>query len=128
MPLCPKDSGAEADARGDDRRVKHPSAPATSDRALAKAPRLFTSGLVISGKAQRPQEMRLERLNRNANRRGPAQIRELGHLQTFITTRIDPPEGLQIEAHIHREPVIARAPANTDTDAGQLSALNVDAG
>src|SRR5580704_4001150 len=80
-----------------------------------------------SRKTQCPQQVRLERVSRGVDRVRPRHVRQPGHLEPFITTWVDPPERLQIEAHVKREPVIARAPTHANPHARELSPIDVHA-
>src|SRR5207244_12407473 len=71
--------------------------------------------------------MRLERIRGPGGRVGAPELNELCHLQTLIAARIDAAEGLEVEVHVEREPVIARAAAHANAYARQLSARDIHA-
>src|SRR5437879_6399350 len=72
--------------------------------------------------------MRRELIRGRVGIAGASELDELCHFETLIAARIDATEGLEVEVHVEREPVIARAAAHADAYACQLSARDIHPG
>src|SRR6185436_5239735 len=77
--------------------------------------------------SQRSQEMGLETVSSRVYGLRAAERGELRHFEALVAARVDAREGLEIEIHVHREAVEARAPAHADADARELAAVDVNA-
>src|SRR5262249_19895941 len=78
--------------------------------------------------AQCTQQVRFQRLRGALHSARATQLDELRHLQSLVTTRVDPLKRLEIEIHIQREAVITAVPADANSNTTEFFARNINAG